>query len=202
MIDAGIALELARPKRPRLNAGLGMRKVRAAEGIDFDSIPMHPGDPGWQDKVPPPDPGAAGEEPLSDMTLDSLSDEEKRQILLGRMQHQSAPEASPPAQQQPVDTRKRAGVYIGRGDAFVLAMETPPDWDSEEQWKYDGPTLLQIIGVLKAFDIRVIDKTGGELNELRERQARKQTSRSRTRARTESPGAGAARERVEDSEEQ
>lgn len=65
-----------------------------------------------------------------------------------------------------VVNQHRVAVYCGRGEMFVLAVEDAPDWDASWQGKMDPRTVLALLPVLRALDVRVQDKTGGELYEL------------------------------------
>lgn len=154
----------------------GLETVSDPKLAKLNTIPNFPGQPGYKAKLPKPDGPGIGEEPLDlDMAKLAETDGETHDKILGLLAQSPYPSSSdetatrtPPQIANGV-VAQRAAIYCGRGESFVLMMETPPDWEPSEQWKYtDVSALIRMMDVLKAFGVRVIDRTGGELNELRE----------------------------------
>lgn len=57
----------------------------------------------------------------------------------------------------------RVALYVGRGDTYVVAVETPPDWDQHVAWKVEPRMVLPLINLARALQQKVVDKTGGDL---------------------------------------
>lgn len=134
-----------------MNGARSIPLNRVLEGVG--DIVMGPGDPGWTSKVPPPDKDGSTAD-----ALDVLKQAAEAAAAAAPVQ-EAAPIAAP--------ATKRVAIYCGRGDQFVVAVEEAPDWDVVKSWKHDGPTAVVIQKVLLVLGVKVQDKTGGELDELR-----------------------------------
>lgn len=121
--------------------------ARGNTRADPRAVPSRPGDPGYYERIPPGEPD-------------------------GTAAQAAAPPAGfttppQPATVLPAPPPTRIAVYAGRGeDDFVVAVEIAPEWDTVKSWKLTGAETLRVLPILRALDVRISDKTGGEITAL------------------------------------
>jgi len=159
------ALELfraARPQGPPVPTG-DIRAPSSNRSRELHGLAMVPGQPGYNERIPKPPCFQCGEDHWPNQSYDHPWTPEPAPI------HDEPVQASPSFRRTEVievAPAQRLAIYVGRGDAFVLTVESPPDWDSVESWKVPDDQVIQIIKVVRALGIKIADKTGGELTSL------------------------------------
>jgi hypothetical protein len=133
---------------------------QAARVAQIHAMPRGPGDPGYYDRIPPP-------EKLESSAAAAPAPEP------------AAPVKSEAQAALPAPALTRLGIYVGRGEDFIVAVETAPEWDSESSRKVGGDLLLKMLPILRELGIKVVDKTGGELAVL-EMEHRAQSTQPRS----------------------
>jgi hypothetical protein len=91
----------------------------------------------------------------------------------------SGPQASaavpptPPAAGASAPSSKRVSIFPGRGDDdYILVVERreADDWEDDYKRKLPGNILAYFLPVLRALDVKLKDRTGGDLVEIGERE--------------------------------
>jgi hypothetical protein len=61
--------------------------------------------------------------------------------------------------------QRRVAIYVGRGDLYVVTVEAAPDWESVEggTFRVEPDYVLGLVKLARALDVRIVDKTGGDL---------------------------------------
>lgn len=112
--------------------------------IDLLSIPMRPNQPGWKDKIPPPEPdGISAQPPPSPAVV----------------------AADPVAEvaAAPLAVRHRIVVGFGpREGMFIVAVEEAPEWDVITSVRADRDEVIALLPILRTL-AKVKDMTGGDL---------------------------------------
>lgn len=176
-IEADAPTEMSPDIRPMSDKRLPTSMGDAA----LADLVVRPGSPAYNRNIPPPDPWTGGL-PLVSQTV--------QEVPMGSPTNETVAFAQSVGQ--------RVGVYCGRGENFILAVEQAPDWEPSYSKSIDGPTLLQILEVATALSVKVVDKTGGELAVLRLETAHEsQETSSRSHSQPADSGArtGSARKR-------
>ena len=140
----------------------------SGQGRDLHGLAMNPGSPSYRERIPKPPCHKCGEDHFPGREYDhpwtpepvAVHDEPVSATSMVRRPQviDVEPAASTPT--------VRLAVYVGRGDAFVVAVEESPDWDTVESWKVPDSEVIQILKVVRALGVKVADKTGGELTSL------------------------------------
>jgi hypothetical protein len=58
---------------------------------------------------------------------------------------------------------QRVALYVGRGDTYVVSVESAPDWDATQSFKVPPAQVLPLIYMARALGVKIYDKTGGDL---------------------------------------
>lgn len=143
---------LAQIRADAQNAIAAQRSARPSQAPGNVLPGSLPGQPGYNNRIPPPDGPAMGEVPDGSGTASPESQ------FAGLPYAQQAV----PAGLLPVSPR-RVVVYCGRGEDFVVSVEESADDEAIYSKKYDLSTLMPILDVVRALGVKVIDRTGGEL---------------------------------------
>lgn len=109
-----------------------------------------PGQPGYNARIPPPDGPAMGEVDQAGVPL--IAETPNPYMSL-----QQAVAGVPPP------SPRRVVVYCGRGDDFVVSVEESAEDEALYSKRYDLATLMPILDVVRALGIKILDRTGGEL---------------------------------------
>lgn len=132
-------------------------------GIALDELSASPASPAYRSKLPPPPCFKCGEDHIPGRTYghnwepEPLPEPQQSYVHAIPQGSFTPPPATPPAAQ------RRVAVYVGRGDTFVVAVEEAPEWDAVETFKVAEDRVLDLVKLARALDIKVQDKTGGEL---------------------------------------
>ena len=127
----------------------GMARLSNGMSVPLHGIPMRPGDPGWEAKLPPPAPlrvmNAAGGDappvPMEDVTAGVVM--------------------APPAVAPPPSPKRRIAIYNGKGDTYNVAVESAPDWDTDKMFKgLDEERVRLLLDIASSLEVRTTDKTG------------------------------------------
>lgn len=147
-----------------------------------------PASPGYRSKMPPPpcfkcgedhhptkrydhpwmqEPHVISADPEVHQTIDRIRQE-------GAIEHGNQPYVNGEVREVPSVPTRRVAIYVGKNDLYIVAVETAPDWDTEQTFKVTEETLLLMARLSRALGIKVADKTGGDLAVLEaEEDARK-----------------------------
>lgn len=134
-----------------------------------------PGQPGYTSRIPPPDGPAIGE--VADNPVPYAMDVPAIPVPIPQIGSLMA--GAPPP--------RRVVVYCGRGEDFIVSVEESQDDDALFSKRYSLETLMPILDVVRALGIKVIDRTGGE---LQSHEITLRASREQGPARAATNGAG------------
>ena len=175
MIDTGTvepgAIRRARAEDQVINAPDG--SVR-----HVDELMTIPGTAAYRAKMPPPPCFKCGEDHQPNRRYDHPYMQEPHVIsadlqvhdMIDRVRAEGAAEYgnAPPRMEvtqipsTPTPTH-RVAVYVGKADTYVVAVESSPDWDTEESFKVADTEVVLLVRLARALGVKVTDKTGGDL---------------------------------------
>jgi hypothetical protein len=183
------ALEMFRAMRNGLNApgaemGSGQQDIRPAGNhavetvggsVDLHDLAMVPGSAAYRARIPKPPCYQCGEDHFPGRPYDHewtpepppIHDEP---VSATAVMHRPSPTATI-LDVQPTSSR-RVALYVGRNDTYVVAVEAAPDWDTVISFKVPSELVLPLVSLARALDVKVADKTGGDLFMLEEEDAR------------------------------
>src|SRR5215831_3721356 len=154
-----------RAVRPQMPANGNIRPISTGEinGRPLDELSTNPASPTYRSKVPPPPCHRCGEDHIPNRSYDHAWEAEPSLSSQPVVEAaQVTPAAAPPA--LPALTHgQRVAVYVGRNDLYIVAVETAPEWDTQATFKCTEETLLLMIHLARALNVKVQDKTGGDL---------------------------------------
>jgi len=137
-------------------AGAQRNARPAAQAIGRDLPASLPGQPGYRERIPPPDGPAIGE-----VGPDGTVRPPEVPVV------DPSPFPSPgltAAAGAPTLSTRRVVIYCGRrDDDFILSVETSPDEDPIYNRKFNVELLLCVLDVVRSLGVRIVDRTGGEL---------------------------------------
>jgi hypothetical protein len=133
---------------------------------DLHSLAMVPGSPGYTARIPRPPCHRCGEDHFPGREYDHPWTQEPVTVHDEPVSATSIVRRPQIIDAEPAAPTVRLAIYVGRGDAFVVAVESSPDWDTVESWKVPDDQVVQILKVVRALGVKVADKTGGELQSL------------------------------------
>lgn len=137
-------------------------------GGDLHSLAMIPGTPGYNARIPRPPCYRCGEDHVPGLAYDhdwsgeppAVHDEPVSATAMRR----SVPVFDVmPAPSHPEPPNQRVALYVGRGDTYVIAVERAPDWDAAQTIKVEPDMVVPMMALVRALDIKISDKTGGDL---------------------------------------
>jgi len=128
---------------------------------DLHNLAMVPGSPAYNQRIPKPPCWQCGEDHFPGRSYDHTWMAEPVQV------HDEPVAASavvrrPQVVEVPV-AEHRVALYVGRGDTYVVAVESPPDWDATTTFKVPPEQVVPLIQMARALGTRISDKTGGDL---------------------------------------
>lgn len=158
--DALDLFRATRPQGPPVPTG-DIRAPTSNRSNELHSLAMVPGSPSYNARIPKPPCYACGEDHFPTRSYDHEWTPEPAQF------HDEPVSANPsfrrPEQMTEQIQAFRVALYVGRGDTYVVAVETPPDWDQATSWKVEPALVLPLINLARALGQKVIDRTGGDL---------------------------------------
>jgi hypothetical protein len=157
------ALELFRAARPRIP--ITAEPPSSGRGRELHDLAMVPGSPSYRARIPPPPCYQCGEDhvPGQDYGHAWTPEPPPLQQVHDEPVSAAAIIRKPQVIEQPVLQAFRVALYVGRGDTYVVTVETPPDWDQAVSWKVQPDLVLPLINLARALGQKVVDKTGGDL---------------------------------------
>jgi hypothetical protein len=178
-----------RPPSPQ--AGEGIRAPASSRSRELHDLAMVPGSPGYTARIPRPPCHACGEDHFPGREYDhpwtpepvAIHDEPVSASSIVRRPQIVDAEA------QPVPFR--VALYVGRGDTYVVAVEYPPEWDTRTAFRVPSDQVMPLIEMARALEVKITDKTGGDLFMLESEYAREHEKDNGRGA--ASPGGGGAR---------
>jgi len=190
---AGDALDLfraMRPQGPPTPTG-DIRAPASNRSRELHGLAMVPGQPGYNERIPRPPCFRCGEDHWPNQSYDHQWEQEPAPV------HDEPVSASPAFRRPDVieqaRAQLRAAIYVGRGDMYVVAIESAPDWDSTETYRVNSTELLLMVKLIRSLGIKVADKTGGDLVMLEQEMASAGQYAQNNGRSTESPGSGGPR---------
>jgi hypothetical protein len=184
MTDAMAIFQATRPQPPAPSEDI--RAPSSNRSRELHELAMNPGSPGYRARIPPPPCYACGEDHFPTRTYDHAWQPEPLPI------HDEPVSASaivrrPQLIEQQVDvSARRVALYVGRGETYVVAVEAAPEWDAVISFKVQPEQVLPLVALARALEVKVADKTGGDLVMLEQEDASQH-------AQTHARGAAAAR---------
>jgi hypothetical protein len=150
--------------RPTL--GPDIRPIAAGEinGRPLDELSTSPTSPLYRSKIPLPPCHQCGEDHIPGKSYGHNWMPEPEPLKEPELHYVHAIEPSQIVPATPL--RKRVAVYVGRSDTYIVAVETPPDWDTEQSFKTTGEEALLMVRMARALGTKIADKTGGDLAAL------------------------------------
>jgi len=156
-----------RAARPQMPANGDIRPIATGEinGRPLDELNTNPASPTYRSKLPPPPCYQCGEDHVPGKSYghnwqpEPVPEPERHYV------HSIEP-PMPPELREHIQASMRVAVYVGRGDKYVVAVETAPDWDSEQTFKVTDAEAVVMLRMVRALNIKVVDKTGGDLAAL------------------------------------
>lgn len=146
--DAGLVED------PQVTAGIQIRAPErgtiptAAGDRDLAGLAVNPAAPGYRERI-------------AQMAGDHADEIQATSGLL------ILPNGAVP---QTVDAKppQRLGVYFGpQPGVLVVALEEAPDWDAVQSWRLTPEQLAPVLPLLDALKIRISDRSGGTIQEVR-----------------------------------
>lgn len=141
------------------------RPVQTVGGSrDLHDLAMVPGSAAYRARIPKPPCFQCGEDHVAGQAYDHewmadpppVHDEPvAASAILRRGPSTQVVEVAQPNQ--------RVALYVGRGDTYVLSVETAPDWDAAVTFKVEPDMVMPLINMARALGTRISDKTGGDL---------------------------------------
>jgi hypothetical protein len=166
------ALELFRAARPNLpavdpdirQANNGRSVPTVGGSRDLHDLAMVPGSPAYRARIPKPPCWQCGEDHFAGRSYDhdwqpepvSVHDEPVSAAAITRRPVMVAERADSAAS-------RRVALYVGRGDTYVVAVESAPDWDTLLSFRVSAELVLPLVTLARALEVKVADKTGGDL---------------------------------------
>jgi hypothetical protein len=159
-----------RPTPPALSPDIRRAQVSAPNGqVDLHSLAVVPGTPGYNSRIPKPPCYQCGDdhhpgvdyghdwmpEPVTVVHDEPVSATAMRRPQVYDPQPVQATVAEIPQQ--------RVALYVGRGDTYVICVETAPDWDAVQTFKVSPLQVPPMISMARALGTKIMDKTGGDL---------------------------------------
>lgn len=164
------ALELFRAARaqapPQVPIAASGYQVGTVGGErDLHGLAMVPGSAGYNSRIPKPPCVACGEDHFPGRGYDHE--------WIGEMVHDEPVSATvrrvtPTVVEVASASQFRVALYVGRGDTYVVSVESAPDWDADQSYKVEPREVLLLISLARALGVKVADKTGGDLLMLEE----------------------------------
>jgi hypothetical protein len=140
---------------------------------DLHDLAMVPGSPGYNARIPKPPCVRCGEDHFPGREYDH---EWQAELVVHDEPVSATVRRVTPQATTVVEvahtSQFRVGLYVGRGDAYVVSVEAAPDWDSTITFKVDADDVLPLIWLARALGVKIADKTGGDLLMLEEDYAR------------------------------
>lgn len=137
-------------------------------GRSLDELSVNPASPNYRSRLPPPPCSRCGEDHVPGHTYDHNYELEAPQR---DYVHSIVPPAYEPPPSLPSPSPQRVAIYVGRNDTYVVAVEAAPDWDVTVSFKVREDRLLDLVNLARALQIKVVDKTGGDLVQLEQEHA-------------------------------
>jgi hypothetical protein len=162
----------AAPPAPMSFSTSGYQVNTVGGGRDLHDLAMVPGSPGYNARIPKPPCIRCGEDHFPgreydhEWTADAPMVHDEPVAATVRRVTPTVVEVAPAAQ-------FRVGLYVGRGDQYVISVEAAPDWDASVTFKVESDDVLPLIWLARALGVKIADKTGGDLVMLEEEYARK-----------------------------
>lgn len=164
------ALDLFRATRPPAPP-VPTSDIRAPSNnrsMELHGLAMVPGSPSYNARIPKPPCYGCGEDHFPGRTYDHEWVPEPAQV------HDEPVSASPSFRRPEVIEQApayRVALYVGRNDTYVVAVESPPDWDPTTTFKVEAEQVLPLVNLARALGTKVVDKTGGDLLMLEQEHA-------------------------------
>lgn len=172
----------------RLTQGRPVPTVGGAR--DLHDLAMVPGSPAYNARIPRPPCYACGEDHFPGREYNHPWIEGPSQVHDEPVSASAVLRRPPTAQTVEVvplaDSARRLALYVGRGDTYVVAIETAPDWDSIQSFKVTPEQVLPLVNIARALGAKVADKTGGDLLML-EQEAQGASQHAQDHGRSPSP---------------
>lgn len=169
----GPAIDLGEPEPGALRrARADDRVVRMPDGSmrRVDELSTVPGTSSYASKVPPPPCFKCGEDHVPNGRYDHPWMAEPRVISGDPQVHQMIHDMAAPSPYSQAATvsvqevpQRRVAIYVGKGETYVVAVESAPDWDTQEAFKVPEDRVLGLVRLARALGVKVADKTGGDL---------------------------------------
>lgn len=189
------ALEIFRAARAQAPAQVPIAATGYQVGTvggerDLHGLAMQPGTPGYNSRIPKPPCVACGEDHFPNRTYDHE--------WIGEMVHDEPVSATvrrvtPTVVEVASGSQFRVALYVGRGDTYVVSVESAPDWDADHSYKVEPREVLLLISLARALGVKVADKTGGDLLMLEEEDRARQHAQNNGRGAASAGGGGSRR---------
>lgn len=165
MTDAMDLFRAARPTSPSVGGDL-----RPATSNDLHSLAMSPDSPSYRARIPPPPCSRCGEDHFPGRQYDHPWTQEAEPVhdepvAASAVLRRPAPQMPTYDAESHAVSLRRVALYVGRGDTYVVAVEAAPDWESVESgtFRVEPGYVLALVKLARALDIKIVDKTGGDL---------------------------------------
>jgi hypothetical protein len=191
--DALGLFQQMRPPSPALSPEIRRASGNLPAGApDLHSLAMVPGTPGYNARIPKPPCYMCGEDHHANMTYNHAWEPEPvhdEPVSASAIMRRPALDVVEPAPANPLaaSPQQRVALYVGRGDTYVVSVETAPDWDATETFKATEGKVLPLIWMARALGVKVVDKTGGDLLMLEQEHGGSQPAQDNVRG-AEGPG--------------
>ena len=168
MTDALDLFQAARPPSPRW--GEDIRLPASNQSRDLHGLAMDPSSPNYRSRIPPPPCIRCGEDHFPGRSYDhpwtaEVVEVHDEPVAASAVLRRSTPPVPTYDAESHAVALRRVALYVGRGDTYVVAVEAAPDWESMEggTFRVEAAYVLALVKLARALDIKIVDKTGGDL---------------------------------------